>query len=436
MGAHTDNRAVSAFFRVFGGMGRRCVAEACQHTGFRGMHVGECLFLAVIIPLTVIVAVAEGLGLYCGTAAGWMLAIPAAFVLTNLLPWALGGNGAASQWRRWLALCTLWAVFRRDAGGVAGVFAWIWICLFILNAGAFLLCLLGRSFAWKGKAGIVWRSLLFIVPHLAALGLGMAWGWPWALVVGAVLAALYCAAVLRPGCQWLGPVTCHGHGREILITIDDGPDPRDTPALLDLLDEHQAKAVFFMIGEKVAAHPELAREVVRRGHEIGNHTMTHPQASFWCAGPWRTQREISRCQRVIEQTVGVTPRWFRAPVGHRNLFTHPVASMLGLKVMAWNRRGFDAVVKDPEKVLARILPSLGPGDIVLLHENTPIAAEVLADILAKFAQLQCEFPLAGENELVPPDFTPISHADERSARRPQTPPCQRPPTGRDGTRVR
>ena len=138
-----------------------------------------------------------------------------------------------------------------------------------------------------------------------------------------------------------------------------------------------------MIGEKVRAHPELAREVIRRGHEIGNHTLTHPQASFWCAGPWRTRREIAGCQQIIEEITGIKPRWFRAPVGHRNLFTHPVATDLGLRVMAWNRRGFDAVEKDAEKVLARILPDLSPGDIVLLHEATPIAAEVLRGVLEK-----------------------------------------------------
>ena len=383
MCGQTDSRAVTALFRVFGGAAEPCVAEACLHTTSRGMHAGERLFLAIWIPLTAIVAAGDGLRHWLGTAAGLLLAIPAGFLLLNLLPWAVGGNGSASQWRRWLVVCTVWAVFRRDAGGPVGFIAWIWIGLFVLNAAAFLLWMLGRSLGWRGKAGIVWRSFLILSLHLAVLCAGIRWGWPWLIAGGALLAALYCAAVLRPSCQWLGPVSCRNHVREVLITIDDGPDPKDTPVLLDLLDEHHVKAVFFMIGEKVAAYPELAREVLRRGHEIGNHTMTHPQASFWCAGPWRTLREISKCQDVIEETVGVKPRWFRAPVGHRNFFTHPVAGMLGLEVMAWNRRGFDAVEKDAEKVLARILPDLGPGDIVLLHESTPIAKQVLAGVLDK-----------------------------------------------------
>jgi peptidoglycan/xylan/chitin deacetylase (PgdA/CDA1 family) len=125
----------------------------------------------------------------------------------------------------------------------------------------------------------------------------------------------------------------------------------------------------------------LAREIVRRGHELGNHTLTHPQATFWCAGPGRTRREIEGGSRAIEEATGVKPRWFRAPVGHRNLFTHPIADELGLEVVAWRRRGFDAVETDVAKIVGRILKDVRPGDIVLVHESTPVAAEVLHRVL-------------------------------------------------------
>ena len=179
-----------------------------------------------------------------------------------------------------------------------------------------------------------------------------------------------------------------------LITIDDGPDPHDTPLLLDLLDKYQTKAIFFMIGEKVRAYPELAREVIRRGHEIGNHTLTHPHSTLWSAGPGRTRREIEGCQKVIEEVTGVSPRWYRAPVGHRNLFTHPVVHDLGMNIMAWNRRGYDAVERNPEVVLKRILPHLTVGDIVLLHEGTPIAETVVTAVLeaGKEAAAVCARP--------------------------------------------
>jgi peptidoglycan/xylan/chitin deacetylase (PgdA/CDA1 family) len=380
----SDNRAVSALFRVFGGGGRRCCAEACLHTGFRGMHGVEHAMLAVWIPLSVWVATAGYLCAWVGTTVGILLAFPLGFLVINLLPCALGGRTPAAQWRMWLVAFLVWAAFSRNQGGVTAGFAWAWIGLAVLNLAAFLLLVMQRSMEMTGGFAIVWRVVLLVAAHLLAVAAGWHWGWVWAIAGGACIAGVYCWAVLRPGCQWLGPVTCRTGDRGVLITIDDGPDPHDTPRLLDLLDEHQVKAVFFMIGEKVAAHPELAREVVRRGHAIGNHTMSHPQATFWCAGPWRTRREISECQRVIKETTGVAPEWFRAPVGHRNLFTHPVAAMLGMKVMAWNRRGFDAVEKDAGKVLARVLTGLGPGDIVLMHEGTPIASEVLRGILEHF----------------------------------------------------
>jgi len=340
------------------------------------MHRGEAASLALLVPATVAVA--------CWQLFGAWLALPAAFLAMNFLPFILAGTSPASQWRLWLAGLVLWAWFFRDAGGVVGVVAWFWLLGGLANLLACGLLGLGRMLAWPGFSGIALRLALLILTHAAAVWIGFRWGWQWGVGAGGWIAAVACAAVLRPGCQWLGPVTTDG-ADGVLITIDDGPDPQDTPVLLDLLDQYQVRAVFFMIGEKAARHPELVREVVRRGHELGNHTLTHPQATFWCAGPRRTRREIAGCQQILEESSGQAPRWFRAPVGHRNLFTHPVAATLGLRVMGWNRRGYDAVETDPAKVLARILPDLRRGDIILLHEATPIAREVLAGVLEKCA---------------------------------------------------
>lgn len=376
------NRAVSAMFRVFGGRGIGRRGDAGERAPLRGMHLLEYRFLAVWIPLSVLVAVAHPLIQGWGWILGTIAAFPAGFLLINLLPYALGGRSPSTQWRMWLGLFVIWAWFHREAGGLTAVFAWGWLGLACINGISWAIDGVLTSLSGSGRQANAWRLFLIVFIHVAIVGLGFAADWRWALGAGALVAAMLCTAILHPSNPWLGPVKTHGEGKEILITIDDGPDPHDTPKLLDLLDAHHVKAIFFMIGEKVRAHPELAREVIRRGHEIGNHTMTHPQASFWCAGPWRTRREIAGCNRVIEEITGVKPRWFRAPVGHRNGFTHPVTRELGLEVMAWNRRGYDAVEKDASKVLSRILPHLGAGDIVLLHEATPIAEAVLKGVLA------------------------------------------------------
>src|SRR5882757_3247428 len=80
--------------------------------------------------------------------------------------------------------------------------------------------------------------------------------------------------------------------REVWLTIDDGPDPEDTPQLLALLAAHGARATFFVIGEKAAAHPALIRAITAAGHDVAHHTHTHPLGTFWCATPARVAREL------------------------------------------------------------------------------------------------------------------------------------------------
>ncbi len=384
----SDNRAVSALFRVVGGSPPRCDAEACQLCDEAPMNTRERMFLSCWMPLAVWVSVADALHIWFGWWPAWLLGIPLSFLAFNVLPFGMAAGRPCAQWRLWLCAGVLWACFHLQSDGVVGITAMGWIVLLGLNIAAFAWLLLKGSLALSGKLGMIWRMIVLIAAHVIAFVAGARFGIGWAITACAPVSGLCLWAVLNPGCQWLGPVIRRMPDRRILVTIDDGPDPKDTPVLLDLLDRYEVKAVFFMIGEKIAAHPELAREVLRRGHEIGNHTMTHPQASFWCAGPWRTRREIAECQRIIEETTGVPPRWFRVPVGHRNWFTHPVAKSLGLQVMAWNRRGFDAVETDAAKVLDRILTKLGPGDIVLTHEATPIAAEVLEGVLTRIFKLE------------------------------------------------
>jgi peptidoglycan/xylan/chitin deacetylase (PgdA/CDA1 family) len=202
-----------------------------------------------------------------------------------------------------------------------------------------------------------------------------------AVAWGALVAALWCRGTLSAKSGCFGPVVTRVHGRGVWLTIDDGPDPSTTPALLDLLDEHGVKATFFVIGNKVREHPELARGMVARGHRLGNHTAAHPVASFWCAGPWRTRREIAEGWRAIVEATGIPPVWFRAPVGHRNYFTHPFATALGMRVVGWNRRGLDGTSTNVRAILARLLGAVADGDVVVTHDARPAAGEVLRGLL-------------------------------------------------------
>ena len=182
--------------------------------------------------------------------------------------------------------------------------------------------------------------------------------------------ALFWWGVLWPRSRLFGPALARLPTREKLVwlTIDDGPSA-DTRAILDLLDARGAKATFFLVGERAQRHPDEVREIARRGHGIGNHSASHPASRFWRLGPKRMRAEIERTQAILRALTGITPRWFRAVAGMANPFVSAPLREHGLARVAWCARGFDAVIADPAKAVARIERGLRPGAVVLLHEG-------------------------------------------------------------------
>ena len=241
-------------------------------------------------------------------------------------------------------------------------------------------------------------SVLVHVAALAAVLVDHHW-WPWslgALVINHLLLAL---GGLLPRSRLLGPnwtrlPQAQAQGA-VALTIDDGPDPEVTPAVLDLLALHGVRATFFCIGERVARYPELARRIAREGHEIGNHT-AHHRYLFSLCGPAVIRREIALAQASIEAICQVVPRFFRAPAGLRNPFLQPCLATQGLQLASWTRRGYDTVNTDAEVVLRRLTRHLGAGDILLLHDGraartpdgTPVILAVLQRLLPILARLQ------------------------------------------------
>jgi peptidoglycan/xylan/chitin deacetylase (PgdA/CDA1 family) len=183
-----------------------------------------------------------------------------------------------------------------------------------------------------------------------------------------------------PSQQAFGPaLTAFATSRkEVWLTIDDGPDPASTPQLLELLGRHQARATFFVVGEQVAKHPDLARRIAAEGHTIGNHTQSHPSATFWCASPGRTAGEIDGCVAALLLANAPFDRYFRPPVGVRNPFLDPQLRARGMDLVLWSARGLEGAGGDPDAALARIARGIRPGAIVLAHEAGPRAKERLA----------------------------------------------------------
>jgi peptidoglycan/xylan/chitin deacetylase (PgdA/CDA1 family) len=220
---------------------------------------------------------------------------------------------------------------------------------------------------------VIWQWTLgaVIVNHLLILATVVMW--PDSHLLGPNMTRLPAAAALRG---------------EMALTFDDGPDPLVTPQVLDLLDQYGAKASFFCIANKVIAHPELTREIIRRGHSVENHTNSHPHA-FAFFGPSALQHEIDSAQTAIYAITGVAPVFFRAPMGFRNPFLAPVVERAGLRYTNWTRRGYDTVAKSAEAVLQRLQRGLAAGDILLLHDGrsirphneSPVILEVLPRLL-------------------------------------------------------
>jgi peptidoglycan/xylan/chitin deacetylase (PgdA/CDA1 family) len=223
--------------------------------------------------------------------------------------------------------------------------------------------------------------------------------WPWAVAAIAANHAALTAGGLWPRSRWLGSnwtrLPAHAAARrEIAITIDDGPDPAVTPAVLDLLDVHGTKATFFCIGAEARAHPALCREIVRRGHSVQNHSDRHSRR-FSLLGPKAMACEIAAAQASLADITGEAPRFFRAPAGLRNPFLAPVLQRLDLQLVSWTRRGFDTVRRDPTDVLARLTRALAAGDILIAHDGNAARAEdgsavllaVLPELLARAKSL-------------------------------------------------
>lgn len=209
--------------------------------------------------------------------------------------------------------------------------------------------------------------------------------------------ALVLWGTLRPQSRLFGPVLSRLpiDAPLLWLTIDDGPSA-DTLPMLDLLDAHGAKATFFLVAERARRHPQLVQAIAQRGHGIGNHSASHPQAWFWALGPWRMRREIMQAQRLLTELSGTPPRWFRAVVGMANPFVHAPLRALGLARVGWTARGFDAVRASPQQVVARIERDLAPGAIVLLHEGATHGGNVatLALLLQRIETLgyRCVLP--------------------------------------------
>lgn len=241
-------------------------------------------------------------------------------------------------------------------------------------------------------------TLLIVAPIIALILLK--WSVFAALGVLALSHALVLYPTLRPNVQWLGPVVTHfsADAKEVWVTIDDGPT-EDTPAILDLFEKHGVKATFFVKGALAQRRPEMIRDMIRRGHSVGNHSQTHPSATFWCLPPARIADQIDQCNATLAAIMGSAPALFRAPVGTKNPAVHPALERKGMTLVGWSARAFDTKTDDAERVVRRIMPDVKPGAIILLHQGRRASLQMLARVIEEVQRAGYRFVIPSIDRL-------------------------------------
>jgi peptidoglycan/xylan/chitin deacetylase (PgdA/CDA1 family) len=192
------------------------------------------------------------------------------------------------------------------------------------------------------------------------------------LIEGAAAAVSASVAVLAygvrvPSSSLLAPSVHRGATTRpaIALTFDDGPSEA-TAELLEILARWYAPATFFQCGANVRRLPEVARLVAEAGHEIGNHTDTHPM--FGCKNRDFIYREMAAAQAIIEQITGTRPRWFRAPYGVRWFGLAEAQRRLGLTGVTWTSLALDWKLPS-DRVVSRLLRGASNGSILCLHDG-------------------------------------------------------------------
>lgn len=228
----------------------------------------------------------------------------------------------------------------------------------------------------------------------AITGIPAAAAGAFAMTVGG--GCLFLRVAMRPASQLLGHTIVAGRDpNEVSLTYDDGPTDSSTMAILEVLAKHKVRATFFMVGQNVKQHPNVARAVQDAGHLIGNHTMNHAKLIY--LRRVEVHRELSECNKVIEDTLGCAVRYFRPPHGKRSRGVLRTAHDLGLSPVMWNVTCYDwhpigskAIWHYAESGIS-LNRLKGYGSNILLHDGAqPVpVGETSSTAVATDALLRC-----------------------------------------------
>lgn len=191
------------------------------------------------------------------------------------------------------------------------------------------------------------------------------------IIAGASITAAVAAGYqsMAPTAQWYGRAFAglSSGSRQLALTYDDGPNDPHTLRLLEVLKKHNVHASFFLIGRYVQQRPEIAREILRAGHSIGNHTFNHPLLTFLSAA--QIEQEIATCQAALQDATGQSPKLFRPPFGGRRPAVFRIARQQGLDPIMWNVTGYDWNAPPAAEIENKVAGQIRGGNVILLHDG-------------------------------------------------------------------
>jgi peptidoglycan/xylan/chitin deacetylase (PgdA/CDA1 family) len=176
-----------------------------------------------------------------------------------------------------------------------------------------------------------------------------------------------------------------GKRKSVALTFDDGPDEDNTPKILQILREKDVKATFFVIGKKAEKYPDIIRQINEEGHTLANHSYSHSYLIAFFSTK-RLKADLLRCNEVITGIIEKSPLFFRPPFGVTNPRYATVIKELQLNSIGWSLRSLDTRAKNKYQLISRILAVLQKRDIILLHDNLPVTADALEDIIEHCVQ--------------------------------------------------